>query len=178
MEEHIMHLSEEPFNWIKEGRIEAFQLPGGNNRVTRENLIKFMKQYGIPLHFLDESTKKRILVVDDDQEILNILEQAFQKEEDFMVRTARTGFQTGMVTREFRPHAILLDIALEDIDGRDVCRTIREDAELSETRIIAISGVISPEEECKLFEVGFDYYLKKPFDIKEMISKIRELLNM
>ena len=165
-------------NWVKEERLEAFQLPGGNNRVTRENLIKFMRSYNIPLDFLEQSTLKRVLIVDDEQDVLETLSKAFKSQTEFDVRTASTGFQTGMITREYRPHVILLDIGLEDLDGRDVCNTLREDDELSETRIIAISGTVAAEEEEALLSQGFDMFMRKPIDMVAMLDSIKELLKL
>lgn len=164
--------------WIRDGRINAFQLPGGNNRVTRENLIKFMKTYNIPLEFIEEYTKKRILIVEDDPSQLKIFKDAFKRELEFEVQTASSGFEAGILTRQYRPHIIVMDIALKDVDGREVCKTLRDDVELSETKILAISGVISKKELNILKKQGFDDYLQKPFKLDVFRDKIREILEM
>ena len=165
-------------NWIKDGRITAFQLPGGNNRVTRENLVKFMREYNIPLDFIDQDTQKRVLVVDDDLDLLKVLETAISRDEEFSVRIASTGFQSGLLTKEFRPHIIVLDIGLEDIDGREVCRTVRSDPELSEAKVLAISGQIAQEDEKTLAEDGFDGFMRKPFDVKDIVARLRSMMKM
>ena len=164
-------------NWINDGKLKAFQLPGGNNRVTRENLVKFMNEYGIPLSLLEEeySGKTRVLIVDDEKDIQDILSEGLMREGMYEVKTTSTGFEAGMAVRHFHPHVVVLDIKLKDIDGRKVCELIREDPELRETKIIAISGRISKQEEKKILKQGFDAYLKKPFDIDALHTTIKKL---
>ena len=90
-------------SWIREGKVRGFQLPGGNHRIRREDLVKFMKEYGIPLGPLEQSEAKRVLVVDDDISILEILQEYLAQCKDIEVRTATTGFSTGVITQEFKP---------------------------------------------------------------------------
>ena len=164
-------------NWINDGKLKAFQLPGGNNRVTRENLIKFMNEYGIPLSLLEEeySGKTRVLIVDDEKDVHDILKEGLMREGMYEVKTTSTGFETGVLVKQFRPHVVVLDIKLKDIDGREVCEYIRKDPELSETKIIAISGRISDQKAKELTKQGFDVYLKKPFDIDTLHNTIKKL---
>ncbi|MFH1706492.1 MAG: response regulator [Planctomycetota bacterium] len=135
-----------------------------------------MQAFNIPMDFLSETMQKRVLVVDDDEVILKQITAALKKEPDLAVITARTGFQTGMLTWEHRPHVILLDIKLDDIDGRDICRTLRANPEFADTRIIALSGQIGAEDEKGLQACGFNGFIRKPFEFTALVAAIRSAL--
>ena len=90
--------------------------------------------------------------------------------------TASSGFRTGILVREFRPHVLVLDIGLDDIDGRDVCLTLRNDPMLDDVKIVGISGIVSPGEGRKMLAEGFDHFQMKPFDARELVNTVRDML--
>ncbi len=103
--------------WIDSGTLKGFRLPDSKSRrVSRGDLIAFMEKNDIPIDRLDEP-RKRILIVDDDPAILQLLEAIFQEEGKWEIRIVSRGFDAGLA-KEFRPDCILLDIMLPDIDGR------------------------------------------------------------
>jgi two-component system response regulator RpaA len=158
------------------GKLRGFRVPGSRfRRIPRESLLAFMKENGIPLDSL-ESGKKRVLAVDDDDAILEMLVELLERDGRFEVRVARGGYEAGMLTQQFQPEVIILDYKLPDIDGNRVCRTIRANPNFAETRIIIISGVADPDEIQELKAAGADDFLKKPFQIDELISRITQLV--
>lgn len=160
------------------GKLKGFRVPGSRfRRIPRESLLLFMKDNSIPLDNLD-SGKKRILAVDDDEAILEMLVELLERDGRFDVRVARGGYEAGMLTQEFRPDCIVLDYKLPDIDGNRVCMTIRSNASLADTRIIIISGVADPDEIAELKTAGADDFLRKPFQIDELIARILKLLQV
>ncbi len=160
------------------GRLDGFYVPGSRfRRIPRESLVKFMKENSIPLSNLD-SGKKKILVVDDEAEIVDLLVDVLARDGRFEVKTATTGYDAGLLTHQFRPDVILLDYMLPDINAPQVVKTIRGDDSLSETRIIAISGLIEDDQVQALFELGINAYIKKPFLMDALIAKIAEVLEL
>jgi CheY-like chemotaxis protein len=158
--------------WAETEELKGFKIPrSGARRFAREVVIEFMRKHGFPI---DEmvAAKTRILVVDDDPNICEIFKQALPLEEGFEVVEASSGFEAGLIARKFYPDLILLDIKLGDIDGREVCKLIKEDKALSKTRIIAVSGAISDAEASHLKSQGFCDYIKKPFKIEKMKKKV------
>ena len=126
------------------GRLKGFRVPGSKfRRIPRESLIQFMKENGIPLDNLD-SGKKRVLVVDDDEAILEMLTELLERDGRFEVRVARGGYEAGLTTQEFRPDCIVLDDKLPDIDGNRVCKAVRSNPAFADMKIILISGVADP----------------------------------
>jgi len=107
------------------GRLEGFRVPGSKfRRIPRLSLIKFMKDNSIPLDNID-SGKRKVLIVDDDDEIVELMVDILARDGRFETRTASSGYEAGIATEEFRPEVILLDYMLPDINGNVVCQTIR-----------------------------------------------------
>lgn len=159
--------------WIDTGRLNGFKIPGSKSRrVTREHLVEFMAANGIPTDRLQ--TKKKLLIVDDDKHILELLKTVFEKSGDYEIRAVGRGFDAGLA-KEYQPDVILLDIMLPDIDGRQVCSYIREDPELSSVKIMAVSGYVSKGDIAELKGKGFDDYLEKPFDNDVLVEKVQSL---
>lgn len=160
------------------GRLKGFRVPGSKfRRIPRQNLIKFMRENSIPLDNLD-SGKKKVLIVDDDAEIVELISDILSQDGRFELRTASSGYEAGMATQQFRPDLILLDYMLPDVNGNVVCQTIRSNPEFESTRIIIVSGVIKQEEIDQLLKSGAQDFIKKPFSISELTDKVDGALQM
>ena len=160
------------------GRLEGFRIPGSKfRRVPRLSLIKFMKENGIPLDRL-ESGKKKVLIVDDDAEIVELMADVLVRDGRFEVKTASTGYDAGIATQQFRPNLILLDYMLPDVNGNVVCQTIRKNPEFENIKIIIVSGVIKQDEIDQLLKSGAEAFIKKPFNIVELTDKIAAVLRL
>jgi excisionase family DNA binding protein len=159
------------------GRLRGYRVPGSRfRRIPRDALIQFMKEHNIPLDQL-EMGKTRVLVVDDDPAIVEMLVELLERDGRFEVLTAATGFDAGIKTSEFRPDVIVLDYMLPDINGNAVCRSIRSDESLKDVKIIIVSGVINREDVDKLLTDGADDFIQKPFSIEQLVNRIMELVN-
>ena len=158
------------------GRLTGFRVPGSRfRRIPRAELIRFMKANEIPVELLDGDLT-RILVVDDDPSIVRIIGEMLEREDRFEVRTASTGYDAGMMTREFRPNIILLDYMLPDVNGNVVCQRIKADPDLADTRVVIISGVVRQEEIDELMAAGADAFIPKPFQVDALIECIDGVL--
>lgn len=157
------------------GRLKGFRVPGSKfRRVPRAELIAFMKQNSIPIENLD-SGKRRVLIVDDDPAIVDMLTDLLGRDGRFDVKSASNGFDAGALTKEYKPDVLLLDYLLPDVNGNVVCQRVRSDPELAHTKIIIVSGAVAPSELEKLRAAGADDFIKKPFDIEKLIERIAEL---
>ncbi len=160
------------------GRLEGFRVPGSKfRRIPRDSLVKFMKDNSIPLDGM-ETGKKKVLVVDDDAEIVDLLVEVLTRDGRFDVKTATSGYEAGIQTQRFRPDCILLDYMLPDVNGNVVCHTIRKNPEFENIRIIIVSGVIKQDEIDQLLKSGAQDFVKKPFDINDLINRICATLEM
>lgn len=160
------------------GRLGGFRVPGSKfRRIPRAELVKFMQANDIPVDQLD-GTRRRVLIVDDDPAILDLFRDLFREDERFEVQTAESGYDAGMLTESFRPHVIVLDYMLPDVNGNIVCRRLREREEFEETRVLFVSGVVRQEEIDDLLASGGDAFLRKPFDIDELRTRIESLCGL
>lgn len=160
------------------GRLNGFRVPGSRfRRIPRTELVRFMRDNEIPLDALMHG-RKRLLIVDDDEQIIELFVDFLSRDDRFEIQTACTGYDAGLLTESFKPHLIILDYMLPDINGNIVCQRVRENEELSDTRIIIVSGVINQDEIDSLLTAGADYFIKKPFSIDELMNKICELLEV
>lgn len=160
------------------GRVEGFRVPGSKfRRIPRQSLIKFMKENNIPLDTV-ESGKKKVLIVDDDAEIVELMTDVLVRDGRFDVKTASSGYEAGIQTQMFRPDVILLDYMLPDVNGNVVCHTIRQNPEFESIKIIIVSGVIKQEEIDDLLHSGAEDFIKKPFNIVELTDKIAAVLQL
>ncbi|MFZ2148108.1 MAG: response regulator [Sedimentisphaerales bacterium] len=160
------------------GRLDGFRVPGSKfRRIPRQNLIKFMKDNNIPLDSI-ESGKRKVLVVDDDAEIVELIVEVLERDGRFEVKTASSGYEAGMATERFRPDLILLDYMLPDVNGNVVCQTIRRNPEFENIKIIIVSGVIKEDEIAQLLKSGAEDFIRKPFNISELTNKITAVLQI
>ncbi len=160
------------FYWIKKGYLNAFR-PAKNAvwKVTRRELVKYMKEHEIPMEFL-YGEKIKILVVDDEVSLTRLIEESFRDIDKFQLETANSGFIAGAKLESFKPDVVILDIFLGDIDGREFFKHIREHTELFGIKVIGISGKFSEIEIQSLLEQGFSDFLQKPFKIEKLKESI------
>ena len=116
--------------------------------------------------------KQRILIVDDDENIAELISLYLLKE-CFATEIAYTGKDALALAATFNPDLILLDIMLPDIDGYEVCTEIRK---TRQTPIIMLSAKGETFDKVLGLELGADDYIIKPFDSKELVARVRAVL--
>jgi excisionase family DNA binding protein len=160
------------------GRLQGFRVPGSRfRRIPRDELIRFMRENEIPTDLL-ESGRRRILVVDDDVQIVDLFTDVLGEDERFDVKSATTGYDAGVLTEQFDPDLIILDYMLPDINGNVVCKTVRSNPKFAHTKILFVSGVVKQEEIQGLLDAGADDFMKKPFDIAALMERVEKLLEV
>ena len=160
------------------GTLKGFRVPGSRfRRIPRDQLFNFMKDNGIPTDAL-ESGKKKLLIVDDDTELIELMSEAFDRDGRFDIRTANNGFDAGMKVKEFRPDLVILDVMLPDINGKEVCQRVRSDDSLDTVKIICISGMIEQDKVQDLKDAGANDFIQKPFQVDRLIDRSCDLLEI
>ncbi len=119
---------------------------------------------------------QKILIVDDQQDVLRLLSKRLEKN-GFTTIVSSKGLDCLDLAREHNPDAILLDIMMPDIDGLEVCKTLRNDPKTSAIPIILISGRILPQDVRAGFDAGASDYIKKPIEQIELIERVRSAIN-
>jgi excisionase family DNA binding protein len=160
------------------GQLKGFRVPGSRfRRIPRAELFAFMRDNGIPTDAL-ESGKRKVLVVDDDQDLVDLIVDVLEKDGRFELRSVTNGFDAGMMVKEYRPDLIVLDVMLPDINGRDVCQRVRGDKTMDDVKIICISGMIENDKIEDLKAAGANDFLHKPFEVETLVDRIGSLLDV
>src|SRR5204863_7952821 len=148
------------------GQLKGFRVPGSRfRRIPREALYRFMKDNGIPTDAL-ESGKRKVLLVDDDVELVELMTKVLEEDGRFEVRVANNGFDAGMMVKEYHPDLIVLDVMLPDINGKEVCHRVRADPALEDVRILCICGMIEDDKIQELKLSGAVDFLHMYLDIE------------
>jgi excisionase family DNA binding protein len=160
------------------GQLKGFRVPGSRfRRIPREQLFSFMRDNGIPTDAL-ESGKRKVLVVDDDVEFVELICTVLEGDGRFETRSVNNGFDAGMMVREYRPDLIVLDVMLPDINGKEVCIRVRNDNSLEDVKIICISGMVESDKIAELMAAGADDFLQKPFETEKLIERLCVLMGV
>jgi excisionase family DNA binding protein len=160
------------------GQLKGFRVPGSRfRRIPREHLFAFMRENGIPTDAL-ESGKRKILVVDDDVELVELITDVLDRDGRFEVRSANNGFDAGMMVKDYKPDLIVLDVMLPDINGKEVCQRVRNDKTMDSVQIICISGMVEDDKVDGLRQAGANDFMRKPFEVDRLIERICQLLEI
>jgi DNA-binding response OmpR family regulator len=116
---------------------------------------------------------ERVLIVEDERAVARGLQYGLERD-GFAVIWAATGADALALTRQHEPHLILLDLRLPDISGFDVCRQLR--AEGQKQPILMLTALDEPVDKILGLELGADDYVVKPYDLRELIARVRALL--
>jgi DNA-binding response OmpR family regulator len=118
----------------------------------------------------------RILIADDEPNILVSLEYLL-KREGFEVSVAHDGQEALEVLRRVRPHLVLLDVMMPRRTGFEVCQELRADDTLRDTRVLMLTAKGRDTDVARGMAMGADAYMTKPFSTRELVQKVRELLD-
>ncbi len=122
-----------------------------------------------------ENENIKILVVDDEQDILEFVSYNLKKE-GFKVETANDGNKGVELARQFNPNLIILDIMMPEVDGIEVCRMLRKDANFKSTLIVFLTARSEDFTQISALEAGGDDFIAKPIKPRVLLSRINALL--
>jgi excisionase family DNA binding protein len=159
--------------WAARGLLRAVKTPGGHRRFLLSDVEEFARSRGAEPGMRPNGRPGRVLIVDDDPEFgLYLVELIAMRDADVQTELARDGFEAGVKTEAFRPHAIVLDIMMPGIDGFEVCRLLRTRPSLDHVRIIAVTAHHTPETASRMLAAGADACLPKPIDPESLLREL------
>jgi excisionase family DNA binding protein len=159
-------------NWIKGKQVVAFQTVGGHYRVPRREVVRLIKNRGLPVPDELQGPMGLVYIVDDDEIIRRAMEDTLT--EDYEVYTFGNGFDALMQIGRLKPDLLVLDIFMPGMDGFAMVRKLRQDDKLSNLRVIGMSGKMVSAEEAK--KVGFDEFYEKKEGLKVIIDAVKRYL--
>jgi excisionase family DNA binding protein len=159
--------------WIEDGLIPAFKTVGGHRRVRREDLERVCRDRGIPFNAPLGQEVGRILVVDDEPVILDLVRDVVRDlSHEFEVAVAKDAFDAGRLVATFRPQLIFLDLMMPGVDGFEVCARLRKDPATANTEVIAITGYYTEANMERILGAGASACLRKPLDVTEVRTRV------
>jgi excisionase family DNA binding protein len=164
--------------WFDSGALKGYRIPGSRDRrIPVSELTKFMRAHGIPLEGLS-SGRTRVLVVDGEKDVVDTLGRILTEQTSYEIKTAVSAFTAGMECEKFRPHVLLLDIHLSDADAKAFADNVRKNEHLQMTKIVAMSGKVTDGQAQGLRLNGFDDFLRKPFQVRDVVEKIENVMRV
>jgi len=165
-------------NWIRAGKLDVYETPGGQYRMEKDKFIAFLNSAGLPVPpELQAGRVKRVMVVDDDIEIANLLAEALLAEgAGYEVAVAENGFDALIALGDFKPDVISLDLMMPKMDGVELVRRIRSNPVTKATRILILSGMANSSVEVRRAKrIGVEAHLSKPANLDDFLETIAKL---
>ncbi len=161
--------------WFDSGRLRGYRIPGSQDRrIPREQLIRFLKEHGMPLGELEEEEWHKILVIGADKLFLDRIRELLPESEDFKYEIAQSGFEAGIMAESFHPDSIIIDLSLGRSEALQITVNLRKNISYEHTIIIGLASEDEAEPE-KLSDYGFSEVFKKPFDVALLGERIRTI---
>ncbi len=117
----------------------------------------------------------RILIVDDERDLLSLLDFNFRRE-GFETALAASGEEALAALRRQAPDLVLLDVMLPDISGTELCRTVKRDPRTQHVPVVMLTAKGEEVDKVVGFELGADDYVTKPFSVRELVLRVRAVL--
>jgi excisionase family DNA binding protein len=160
--------------WIDRGILLAFRTPGGHRRVRSSDLRTFLIAHQMPVPEELGSQVVRLLVIDDEKAVLDAMKRAFKPLSNQMeIITTTSGVEALLLVSEQKPHGMLIDLNMPDIDGFEVCRRIRARKQLESVRLITMTARHNQEMVEASLRAGAVACLPKPVDPQQVIDLFR-----
>ena len=158
--------------WASQGKLNSALTPGGHRRFLRADVERFSRQNNLTLPLRD-SDVTRILIVDDDEEVGQLLTRLFTySSSPVETMTATSGFEAGRLVQSFEPHVVLLDLMMPGVDGFEVCRDIKQNPTTRAIRVVAMTGYYEDGNVAEILDAGAEVCLSKPFKLNAMLRAI------
>ncbi|HYE63908.1 MAG TPA: response regulator [Phycisphaerales bacterium] len=164
--------------WFDSGSLKGYRIPGSRDRrIPSAELIKFMRAHGIPLEGFT-SGRTRVLIVDGEKEVVDTLQKILTEQTSYEIHTATSAFGAGMECERFKPHVVLLDIHIGESDAKAFVDSVRKNDQLQFTKVVAMSAKLTDGQTHALRMAGYDSFLKKPFQVRQVVEAIEAATNL
>ena len=161
-------------SWIREGQLHAFRTPGGHVRIAVEDFQRFLRKHRMPAYPTPPELAG-VLIVDDEPQMVDMLVDFLTPHpRGFKIESATDGYEALIKLGSFRPALVILDVMMPKLDGIEVCRHLKTNAETRETKILGITGY--PHMVPGLLAAGADACLTKPLELDSLDVELARLL--
>lgn len=171
-------------NWVSGGLLVAYRTPGGHRRIRREDLVEFARARAFPVvpeladaPALDNAViSRRVLVVDDEPDFCDLVRTYLLGRGGWEVEIALSGFAAGLTIARFKPDVVLMDILMPDMDGFEVLKMMRGDAEMRDVPVVACTAWRDPNVEQRVKREAFRDCVQKPVKLDHLAAVLEAAL--
>jgi excisionase family DNA binding protein len=158
--------------WIDDGKLKGYRIPGSSHRrVASEDLRAFLRRHRLPGF---GAVRRRILIVDDDLDLQELLKDALRGRYD--VEVASSALEAASRLPVFQPDLVLLDIRLPDVSGLQVCRHMQGYTRQRQVPILTMSAYGAELDPAEVRRSGADAFLPKPLRIADLQQRIESMV--
>ena len=162
--------------WFDSGKLRGYRIPGSQDRrIPRDQLIRFLKDHGMPLGELEEEGWHKILVIGAEKIFLDRLQELLPDTDDFRYEVANSGFEAGTLAASFHPDTIIIDLSMGRTEALQISQNLRRTDAHEKSVIIALASEDEADPE-GLSDRGFSEAFKKPFDVALLAERIRTIV--
>ena len=174
-------------NWIKAGHLKAYTTPGGQFRVTPEDLAEFLKSRGseIPevlveaLNEVKSPKTKSMIIVDDDKGLNSVIKMYLEKNfEGVKIFQAYDGFEAGTLMVKEKPGLVILDLDLSGADGFSFCKKLMSDSMFENPYIVVVTALKDSYMSGRVTDLGCNYFLTKPLSMEKIGAIVNQWYTM
>ncbi len=160
--------------WFDGGKLVGYRIPQSQDRrIPRENLIRFLKDHGMPLGNLEEFGKHKVLLIGTETLLTkHIKEQLLSGSEEYLFEHTDTSFGAGIMSGSFYPDTVVIDLGLGRAESLLIAASLRKDKAFAKVNIVGIAGEDEAQPD-QLLWYGFSHVFKKPFDTAILCETIR-----
>lgn len=159
-------------NWIRQGVLEAFKVPSGHYRISRDKFISFLNEQGYayePEYFGEEVHETDVLIIEDDETQVALLSYTLKVlYKNLKIEVTADGFDGYMKIIQSPPRLILLDLNLPKYTGMELLQSLEKRDETKNTKVLVISAYLDDEVKAKLEELHVDGMIAKPVNNNEL----------
>ena len=161
--------------WFDSGRLRGYRIPGSQDRrIPRENLIRFLKEHGMPLGELEEEGWHKILIIGAEKAFIDKMKNHLTEDEEFKFEVANSGFEAGIQAESFHPDCIIVDFSIGQLEALQICQNLRRNSEFGETILIAL--LPDDSSTANFDRSSINETFKKPFDAALLAERLRTLI--
>ena len=161
-------------NWVDQGLLSAHRTPGGHRRIAAADLVRFLKDHKMPVPEELNAPRVRILVVDDEPAVCQMIVRTLQAANpEYEITDAQDGFRAGQLVATLKPDVVILDLRMPGMDGFEVCRQIKGQDDTRHAAVLAMTAFPSPENEQRIRDCGADAFFTKPLNMDVILAAVR-----
>ncbi|MDI6790902.1 MAG: response regulator [Thermodesulfobacteriota bacterium] len=165
-------------NWIDQGKLKAFKTPGGFKRIRHNDLIRFINEYDMPLPPQLISSKK-VLIVDDDDLALKVYQRSLRKlGKTVQVEAKNNPVEALIEIGGKKADLVIVDIMMPNMNGYEFCKRLKEHPETKDIKVIAMTASTDNRHREAILAAGADDFYHKTDDVLLLIQKVRNLLSI